>query len=655
MQPGAHTDILSSMEETDKKPEISWFRKKYGITVGDLPPTIAYFSAEFGIHESLKIYSGGLGILAGDHLKSASDLGLPLVAVGLFYHQGYFNQSINESGHQEEVYLDNEPKKIPIEQCTDDVKKPLCIIIPINKDLVSAYIWKVQVGRVSLYLLDSNHEANKPEYRAITDTLYGGDKEKRLCQEMVLGIGGVRALQALGYNNCIYHMNEGHSAFLVLEVIRSLMNTKNYSFKEAKTACARLCTFTTHTPVPAGHDTFNEKLIEDHFVEYLKELGISLNEFMALGKINESDPQENFNMTVCALRSAQFCNGVSKLHGKTSRQMWMKLFPEKTEDQVPIISITNGVHHPTWMGRPMQELLNKHLTPEWTKNPAEFASRSTIETIPDESFSKVRVKMKEALMQYIEKTHNLILNPEYLTIGFARRFATYKRAGLLLQDSEQLLKLLTNTEHPLQIIYAGKAHPKDAKGKMLIHMITSFIKEHNLKTKMIFLENYDISMAKFLVAGVDMWLNNPLRPQEASGTSGMKVAFNGGLNASISDGWWEEAYNGKNGWIIGTPKEYKTIEEQNKEEAKSIYTLLETQILPLYYNQASAFPHTWISMNKEALASVCHYFSTHRMIQEYCDKAYVPLMKEVTKVCHSREGGNPETKFNKTGSPPSRE
>ena len=615
------TDSVSRGKEYQKQ-KTTWFQEKYGKELGDTYPTIAYFSAEFGIHESLKIYSGGLGILAGDHLKSASDLGLPLVAVGLFYHNGYFNQSINELGHQEEAYFYNEPDKLPIEQC-------ISITIPINHHTITLQIWKVRVGRVTLYLLDSNHTENKSEYRTITDKLYGGDKEKRICQEMVLGIGGVRALQALGHKNCIYHMNEGHSAFLVLEIIRSLMHTKKYSFEEAKTACARLCSFTTHTPVLAGHDTFNNKLIEKHFVSYRKELGISLNDFMALGRIDENNTKESFNMTVLALRLAKVSNGVSKLHGKVSRQMWTKLFPEKLEDEIPITSITNGVHHTTWMGAPMQELLNKHLTPQWKEDPVGYATQSKIEAIPDEVFWKVRVQMKEALIHYIEKTHKLILDSSYLTIGFARRFATYKRAGLLLQDPVRLLTLLTNTEHPLQIIYAGKAHPKDAKGKALIHTITSFIKEHNLKAKMVFLQNYDIAMAKFLVAGVDVWLNNPIRPQEASGTSGMKVAFNGGLNASISDGWWEEAYNGKNGWIIGTPKEFETLEEQNKEEAESIYTLLETEILPVYHKRKNMLPVEWIRMSKESLATVCGHFSTHRMIKEYCEKAYVPIMKNI--------------------------
>ncbi|PMB21699.1 alpha-glucan phosphorylase [Fischerella thermalis CCMEE 5205] len=609
---------------------------------------IAYFCAEFGIHESLPIYSGGLGILAGDHLKSSSDLGVPMVGVGLLYRQGYFRQRLNRSGWQEDYYVDNPFHRMPIELIKNEQGQPLTIEIQIRQRRVKVQIWQVQIGRVTLYLLDSDREDNDPIDRWLTAHLYGGNQETRIAQEVVLGIGGVRALTALGIQPSVYHLNEGHAAFCTLEISRQEIERTNKSFYDIEADVRQRCVFTTHTPVPAGHDVFSPDLIDSFFAHYWPQLRLSREQFLALGARRLGDPWEPFGMTVLALRMCRTSNGVSELHGRVSRQMWTVMYPNRSEDNVPIGYITNGVHAPTWTAPLIAELYSQYLGTDWKTRAVDPKMWEKVDDIPNEELwwrhqilkerliAHTRHKVKKAReargeeYERIQATDTL-LNPQALTIGFARRFSPYKRGHLLLRDTERALRIFGNTDRPVQIIFAGKAHPADEEGKRIIQRLMEWCKHPALTNRVAFIEDYDIYTAQKLVQGVDVWLNNPRRPLEASGTSGQKVCFNGGINCSVLDGWWCEGYqadaNGKgiNGWAIGEDAHTSDQELQDRIDSESLYQLLEQEITPLYYNQdANGIPHGWIQMMKASIKTNAPLFNTDRMIADYVSQVYVP-------------------------------
>lgn len=543
----------------------TWFHKNCN---GDSRMQIAYFSMEFGLHESLPIYSGGLGILAGDHLKSASDLGLPLVGVGLLYRQGYFRQYLNNEGWQQEIYPENDFYNLPLVLERDEAGVPLSLEMEFGPRAFRVHIWRAQVGRVPFYLLDTNLEENSREDRLITAQLYGGDQEMRILQEILLGIGGIRALRALGIVPNVCHMNEGHAAFLALERIRLLMEHQGLEFKAAREVVNAGNIFTTHTPVEAGIDHFPAELLEKYFGRYYRSLGLTRDDFLGLGRQNPHNVLENFCMAVLALRLANHANGVSQLHGEVSRRMWRNMWPELPEEQQPLNSITNGVHTRTWMSNQMASLLVRYLGTRWIDDPTNHSVWRRIARIPDAELWRTQQSCREKLVDFARRrlkeqlikvgattkeisTSEEVLDPEVLTIGFARRFATYKRGTLLMRDLDRLSLILNNPERPVQIIFAGKAHPQDQEGKELIRQIVQVSHQERFRHRIVFIEDYDMEVARHLVQGVDVWLNTPLRPMEASGTSGMKAAFNGGLNMSVLDGWWCEGYQGNNGWAIG--------------------------------------------------------------------------------------------------------
>ncbi|MDD2582843.1 MAG: glycosyltransferase family 1 protein [Desulfuromonadaceae bacterium] len=603
---------------------------------------VAYFSMEYGLHESLPIYSGGLGILAGDHLKSASDLGLPLVGVGLLYRQGYFRQYLNNEGWQQEYYPENDFYNLPLTLERDENGAPVMFELEFGPRKFMVGIWRVQVGRVPLYLLDTNLKENSPDDRLITAQLYFGDKEMRMIQEILLGIGGIRALRALGFTPNVCHMNEGHAAFLALERIRLLMEKRGISFSEAREIVRAGNIFTTHTPVEAGIDHFPPELIDKFFARYLKSLGISYGEFIGLERQNPKNLQESFCMAVLALKLAGHANGVSQLHGEVSRRMWKNVWPELPEEQLPLTSITNGVHTRTWISTHMASLLIRYLGTRWLEDPTEHNVWRRIAKIPDAELWRARLSCREKLVDFARRrlkeqlikvgattkeiaTAEEVLDPEVLTIGFARRFATYKRGTLLLRDPDRLARVLNNPEMPVQFIFAGKAHPQDHEGKELIRQIVQASHQERFRHSIVFIEDYDIEVARHLVQGVDVWLNTPLRPMEASGTSGMKVAFNGGLNMSVLDGWWCEGYQGNNGWAIGKGEVYDDIEYQDQVEGRALYDLLEKEVIPLFYEQGSdGIPRSWIATMKASMQSLCPVFSTDRMVQEYTGHCYLP-------------------------------
>ena len=626
---------------TDHLNNKSWFENKFKKYDS---PQIAYFSMEFGLTECLPIYSGGLGILAGDHLKSASELGLPLVGIGLLYQQGYFQQYLNSDGWQQETYPDNDFYNLPIEPELDDNKNEIKVEIPFPGRNVTARIWRVQVGRIPLYLLDTNIPENEVNDRKITNQLYGGDKENRIQQEMVLGVGGMMALRKLGLHLRVCHMNEGHAAFMALERIRHRMQMNNLSLEEALEIVKAGTFFTTHTPVPAGIDEFEPKLVSKYIGNYLQHHNINNEMFMSLGRKGCNNKNDMFNMALLALRTTASANGVSKLHGEVSRKMWQSNWPNIPTDEIPIGSVTNGIHTLSWTSSEMTELLRRYLGPNWLRKPADQSIWEKVEKIPDVELWRVherrrdrlvafsRRKMSEQLQkrgaspQEVKQAYE-ILNPEALTIGFARRFATYKRATLLLRDKARLKKLLNNTERPVQFIFAGKAHPADKYGKELIKELIHFTREENIRNHLIFLENYDINVARYLVQGVDVWMNTPLRPMEASGTSGMKVIPNGGLNLSILDGWWCEGYDTDTGWAIGAGEDYNDIDYQDAVESKNLYDVLEHDLIPLFYNrQNDNLPRGWISMMKSSMSKLGPLFSTNRMVKEYTETYYMKAL-----------------------------
>lgn len=603
--------------------------------------TVAYFSAEYGLADSLPIYSGGLGILSGDHLKSASDLNFPLVAVGLLYQNGYFNQRLNIDGRQEEIYKENDFPNMPVTRVKNEEGTPLTVSVPMKGHDVTVNVWKIQVGRVPLYVLDCNNPQNSPEDRVITSQLYGGDREMRLKQEIVLGIGGVRAMEALGIKPAVYHMNEGHSALACLERIRLLMENDNLTFKQAYEIVYASNAFTTHTPVPAGNDVFDSRLIENYLSKYVEQIKISFKEFLALGQSEGGGESNQFEMTVLAIKMSAQTNGVSKLHTTVSRKMWRHLWPSLPLNEVPIKPLTNGIHVPSWISSDMAGLYDRYLSPRWIEDPDNEKVWEGVDRIPDSELWRTHERNRERLVAFTRhrlrkqlisrgapfsevKEVNEILNPEALTIGFARRFATYKRAHLIFHDPERLARILNNPERPVQIIVAGKAHPQDEPGKQLIQNLFHFSKEPRFKPHIVFIENYEIHVAKFLVQGVDVWLNTPRRPLEACGTSGMKAAANGALNMSILDGWWAEAYNGDNGWAIGSGEEYDNIFLQDQVEAQAIYELLEMEIVPLFYDRTkSDLPRIWVSKMRSCMRTICPVFNTNRMLEGYMADFYV--------------------------------
>jgi glycogen phosphorylase len=623
----------------------SWFHKTHG-AADNLQ--IAYFSAEFGLTECLSIFAGGLGILSGDHLKSASDLGVPLVGVGLLYQQGYFRQYLNPAGWQQEAYEDNDFHTLPtvLERGPDG--NPLMIEINYPNAKVFARIWRVLVGRVSLYLLDTNIPANtRAEDRDITDQLYGGDLENRIRQEILLGIGGYRALEALNIHPTVFHMNEGHSAFLSLELTRRLMEKHRLSFAEAKELASTALVFTTHTPVAAGHDYFPPDLMDRYFSEYMPQLGIERDEFLSLGMQNLPNNGESYCMTTLALHMAATSNGVSRLHGQVSRRLWRHLWPGVPEDEAPITHVTNAVHFQSWISQEMNQLFDRYLGLSWREQPADRNIWKRIDSISTEELWRTHERRRERLVTFARKRlHDQLLrrgasqaeiegseealDTETLTIGFARRFATYKRATLLLRDKTRLANILNDPKRPVQVIFAGKAHPRDDAGKELIRQIASLARESQFRRRIVFLEDYDMSIARYLVQGVDVWLNTPLRPNEASGTSGMKAIANGVLNLSTLDGWWDEVFRSHNedgpliGWAIGMGESYLDREYQDQVEAEALYNILERDVVPAFYDRrADGLPNRWISLMKASIGDLSHYFNTNRMVREYTERFYL--------------------------------
>ena len=638
----------------------TWFRKKFPENKSN---EIAYFSAEYGLDEILPIYSGGLGILSGDHLKSASDLGIPLVAIGLLYKNGYFYQKINRVGAQETEYRSIDINNLPILPVKDHDGQDLMISVNMPKKRLYLKVWKIQVGRVALHLLDSDIPENLEEYRGITSTLYGGDQEMRIQQEIVLGMGGVMLLKALGINPTVYHMNEGHSSFLVLQLISNIIAEKKVSFQIAKDIVSAKTVFTTHTPVPAGNDIFPIELVEKYFDGFWNSLAISKEEFLELGMKPKEENKTTFNMGILALKIAGKKNGVSKLHGAVSRELFGDVWPEIAPNESPITYVTNGVHTCTWLAPNLKELYNEYLVPYWQDKIYLNETWERINNIPDAKLWKEHQIRKEKLLKLVNDNATARLknagmhydqireitsklNPNALTIGFARRFATYKRATLIFKDLERITQILNDESRPVQLIFAGKAHPKDIEGQNLIKRIHEISMMPQFKGKIFLLEGYDMNVARHLISGVDVWLNNPRRPMEASGTSGEKASVNGVVNFSILDGWWAEGYNQKNGWAIGTNAEYMSYEEQDIADSESIYNTLENKIIPAYYNkQQDGISKEWLTLMKNSIISTGGNYSTARMLVDYTEQLYIPLCNVTNKYFSNLEL---VTEFNKT-------
>ena len=618
----------------------TWFSKRYPDNSNDL---IAYFSAEYGLDETVAIYSGGLGVLSGDHIKTASDMGIPIVGIGLLYKHGYFHQQIDGYGQQKEVYKDVDLSMLPIESVKDHEGKDLLISLKFPDKKLYLKVWKINVGRCEIYLMDSDIDENIDEYKDITTTLYGGDQEMRIKQEIVLGMGGVNLLYSLGLNPTVYHMNEGHSAFLTIELIKNVMKFKEVSFDIAKEIVSAKTIFTTHTPVKAGNDIFPISLVEKYFKDYWNRLGISREEFFRLGMKPNDDMNSGFNMGILALKIAGKKNGVSKLHGAVSRELFADVWPNVPANESPIDYVTNGIHTCTWLAPTVKKLYNQYLRPYWQDNVYDDDVWKDIYKIPDEKLWEVHQSRKEKLLKMVKKlttdrlrkynySYDEIdsmvsnLNKDVLTIGFARRFATYKRATLIFRDLERITKIFNESNKPIQIIFAGKAHPKDEDGKKLIKYIHDLALKPQFKGKIFILENYNVGMSRYLVSGVDVWLNNPRRPMEASGTSGQKAACNGVLNFSVLDGWWAEGYNQKNGWTIGTNAEYQNYDEQDDADSNSIYDTLENKIIPMYYQKnEKGYSDEWLKMMKNNIVSNSGRYSTARMLKDYTEQMYIPL------------------------------
>ena len=644
----AHLDRVCQDFDQYMTARNTWFRKNYS----DFDkPYVAYFSAEFGLTECLRNYSGGLGVLSGDHLKSASDLDIPLVGVGLLYQEGYFRQYLSADGYQQEDYPINDYSNLSVTHVLDKDGSILKIKVPMPGREMTAQIWRVQVGRIPLFLLDSNLPENVEEDRDLTDRLYGGDRRTRIRQEILMGIGGLRALEAMDLRPQVCHMNEGHSAFMALERILTMMREEGVDFSAALQITSAGNIFTTHTPVPAGLERFGFDLIDEHFTPMYRELGLSREQFLDLGRENMGG-YELFSMPVLALKVSSASNGVSKLHGEVSREMWQWMFSKLPVKEVPIGAVTNGIHTMSWISQEMSMLLDRYLDPAWRENPDNPKLWEGVERIPDSELWRSHERRRERLVafarhrlreQFIHRgvsqseiaSADEVLNPDALTIGFARRFATYKRSTLLFRDIERLTRILNDPGRPVQIIFAGKAHPHDMPGKELIKTIVTTARNPELRNKIVFLENYDMTIARYLVQGADVWLNTPRRPKEASGTSGMKGIYNGCLNASILDGWWAEGYDHSLGWSIGGGEEYPEAEWELQDfiESQALYDLLEQDIVPLFYKRGrDGVPHEWVAKMKRSMRELSPRFNTHRMLREYTEQYYLPAQERIQRL-----------------------
>jgi len=647
-----YKSILREFDEYMKSVPTSWFAKNYPDYQGG---PFVYFSTEFGFHESLRVYSGGLGVLSGDHCKSASDLGLPFIGVGPLYKHGYFEQEVEPDGRQQHFYPAYDFSRLPILPLLGDDGRHLMVTVPFPDRKIYVRIWLAQVGRVPVLLLDTDNTKNEPADRPITGQLYVSGREMRICQEIVIGMGGVRALQTLGIEPSCWHMNEGHCAFLGFERVRGYVKN-GLSFADACKEVAKNSLFTTHTPVPAGNEAFDVDLIKKYFKKYCQEIGIKLDQLLALGLSNPGHTNQPFSLTVLAINLSTFCNGVSQLHGKVSNQMWRHVFKSLKPQDEPIKAITNGIHTQTWLGYEMADLFDKYLTPAWRDNLMdEMFWKRGVANIPDKDLWDVHNLQKENLIRFTRgrvraqlarhgcspdelRGADELLNPDVLTIGFARRFATYKRADLLFRDFERLRSILKNEEAPVQIVFAGKAHPADKPGQELVRRIFDVSRNSDLRGHIVFIENYNMRVARMLVQGVDVWLNNPRRPHEASGTSGMKSPINGGINFSVADGWWCEVQNADAGWTIGNSQESDNPDMQDHEDSESLYDILEEKIAPLYYKRdANGLPAGWIKMMKTSLAIVTPRFSTARMVRDYTTQAYMPAAKRAGAVTAQAE------------------
>jgi starch phosphorylase len=619
--------------------ERTWGAKHAGIL---RPRPVAYFSAEFGLHESIPIYSGGLGVLAGDHIKSASDLDVPLVGVGLFYHQGYFRQRLDGNGWQREEYFETDVSQLPMEAAIGKTGEPVTVQIETRQGSLRAKVWRVRVGRRNLLLLDSNVPGNAPEDRELTSTLYGGDGRVRIRQELLLGVGGVRALAAMGITPGVLHLNEGHSVFAVLEAIRARMVEEGLTFEQALPVVCREVVFTTHTPVPAGHDRFNTDLMEEHLGPLRDQLGLSLDRLMAMGRVNATDAHEEFCLTVLGMRVSRSTNAVSSLHGRVSRAMWKGLFPDKSEDAVPIGHVTNGVHVPSWLAPQMFRLYDRHLGTGWQDHSSEPRMWEGIENVDDGELWETHLSLKQRLLEFVraraieqaerrgeplEARNRLarVLSPDALTIGFARRFATYKRASLILTDLQTIASLANDPKRPVQFVFAGKAHPRDDPGKRILQHVAGLMRDRQFADRLVFVEDYDINVGRHMVQGVDVWLNTPRRPLEASGTSGQKVVLNGGLNLSVLDGWWAEAYDGLNGFAIGKGRTHTDPNVHDRRDSDDLYRVLREEVIPLYYQRdRDGLPRGWIKRMKRTIRTLGWRFNADRMVMDYTLNCYVP-------------------------------
>jgi len=606
------------------------------------PHPVAYFSAEFGLHESLPVYSGGLGVLAGDHIKSASDLDIPLVGIGLFYGQGYFRQRLDLGGWQREEYLKTDVNQMAMEVAIGKDRRPVVVEIETRSGRIRAKVWRVKVGRRDLLLLDSDVEGNAPEDRELTSRLYGGDLRIRIRQELLLGVGGLRALKALGVSPGVLHLNEGHSAFAVLEAIRMRMEEEGLTFEAAVPRVSREVVFTTHTPVPAGHDRFDAGLIEEHIGPLREALGLSKESLLGLGRENANNGDELFCMTVLALRLSRRANAVSALHAEVSRAMWTGLFRDKLEDDIPIGHITNGVHVPSWLAPQMFRLYDRHLGTDWHQRSSEAKIWLGIENVDDGELWETHLNLKSQLIEFVRRRAveqaqrrgespevlqrlERALSPDALTIGFARRFATYKRANLILTDIERLAAMVNDPNRPVQFVFAGKAHPLDEPGKRVLQQIAELMRDRKFRDKFVFVEDYDINVGRHFVQGVDVWLNNPRRPLEASGTSGQKVVLNGGLNLSVLDGWWAEAFDGMNGFAIGTGRTHSNMSVHDTRDGEDLMRTLTEEVIPLYYQRdRDGLPRGWIKRMKRTIRTLGWRFNADRMVMDYTQKCYVP-------------------------------
>ncbi|MCC6144631.1 MAG: alpha-glucan family phosphorylase, partial [Candidatus Hydrogenedentes bacterium] len=609
---------------------------------------VAYFSAEFGLHESLPIYSGGLGILAGDHLKAASDLGVPLVGIGLFYAKGYFSQTLDENGWQQEHYFSSDVDSLPMERATNAEGDPIDIAVQTGDSEIFAAVWTAKVGRCRLVLLDTNVKRNKKPDRALTAHLYGGDDATRIRQELVLGVGGMRALEAMGIIPGVIHLNEGHSAFGVLEFARILMVRNGIGFLDVEEKVAAKTIFTTHTPVPAGHDRFDPALVLHTLGPLREQLGIDEGHFMSLGRMRPEDTNEPFCMTILGIKLSRHRNAVSALHSHVSRNMWRGLWPGRPENEIPIGYITNGIHVPTWLAPPIARLYSRYLGEDWRERMEDADLWRAVETIDDVEFWEQHQILKAHLIEFVRRrwrqqlkdkhlpepageAGRTILNPEALTIGFARRYATYKRGNLLMRDLDRLDRLVNGEDRPVQFIFSGKAHPADELGKKLIQDVFNACRDPRFAGKVVFIEDYNINVARYLVQGVDVWLNTPRRPLEACGTSGQKVVLNGGLNCSILDGWWAEGYDGRNGFAIGRGDEHSDYAYQDEFDLEALYQVLENEIVPLYYDRdEEGAPRGWIQRQKHSIRTLAWRFSATRMMMDYAVGCYLPAAGGMT-------------------------